>query len=223
MNDTSEAQELFKKWYRGAFPQNCSTEHLAEQAFAAGRASMAKVPEDVMAALDRMCTPLDASWLKGVTAEQDARCMKTIRDYVISTLPKDERAALAQRAVEARGLPDDATLNQSAAALAGAGKSEGTIPKDDTQADIGVDGQEPVAMYIGTRDGYPFVEWLNEFKPGDKKFNLYASPRPTPSIPAAQPETENMLPKFHCAFCGKGFLTKQVRNHHEVTCTREKP
>lgn len=41
------------------------------------------VPAEVMAALDRMCTPLDQSWLKGVTAEADAKCMQTIRDYIL--------------------------------------------------------------------------------------------------------------------------------------------
>lgn len=45
------------------------------------------VPEEVMRALDRMSTPIDASW-RGVgqgsyTAAADARDMKTIRDYVM--------------------------------------------------------------------------------------------------------------------------------------------
>lgn len=45
------------------------------------------VPQDVLAALDRMCTPLDESRLSGATAESDARCMKLIRDYVLSAAP----------------------------------------------------------------------------------------------------------------------------------------
>lgn len=42
------------------------------------------VPSDVLAALDRMCTPLHESHLKGATAEADAHCMKIIRDYVLA-------------------------------------------------------------------------------------------------------------------------------------------
>ncbi|NMU88370.1 hypothetical protein HGQ98_00505 [Achromobacter ruhlandii] len=41
------------------------------------------IPADVMAALDRMCTPLDTSVLKGATADADAFCMQLIRDYVL--------------------------------------------------------------------------------------------------------------------------------------------
>jgi hypothetical protein len=41
------------------------------------------VPANVMAALDRMCTPLDESVLKGATAEADAHSMKLIRDYLL--------------------------------------------------------------------------------------------------------------------------------------------
>ncbi|MCX5545504.1 hypothetical protein M3A49_39805 [Paraburkholderia sp. CNPSo 3076] len=43
------------------------------------------VPDSVRAALERMCTPLDKSWLSGATAEADARCMKVIRDYVLGS------------------------------------------------------------------------------------------------------------------------------------------
>jgi hypothetical protein len=52
------------------------------------------VPANVMAALDRMCTPLDESVLKGVTAEADAHSMKLIRDYVLSTILAPSAAAL---------------------------------------------------------------------------------------------------------------------------------
>jgi len=41
------------------------------------------VPDSVRAALERMCTPLDKSWLSGATAEADARCMKVIRDHIL--------------------------------------------------------------------------------------------------------------------------------------------
>ena len=44
------------------------------------------IPANVMAALDRMCTPLDESVLKGATAEADAHSMKLIRDYVLRTM-----------------------------------------------------------------------------------------------------------------------------------------
>jgi hypothetical protein len=36
------------------------------------------IRQDVRDALDRMSTPLDVSRLRGVTAEQDAACMRTI-------------------------------------------------------------------------------------------------------------------------------------------------
>lgn len=45
--------------------------------------AQAAVPADVMAALNRMCTPLDASVLKGATADADAFCMQLIRDYIL--------------------------------------------------------------------------------------------------------------------------------------------
>lgn len=41
------------------------------------------VPDSVRAALERMCTPLDQSWLSGATAHADANCMKLIREYVL--------------------------------------------------------------------------------------------------------------------------------------------
>ncbi|MHB1641389.1 MAG: hypothetical protein ACYCS8_01855 [Acidithiobacillus sp.] len=41
------------------------------------------IPLEVMNALDRMCTPLDSSYVKGVTAEEDARCMGLIRNYIL--------------------------------------------------------------------------------------------------------------------------------------------
>jgi Lar family restriction alleviation protein len=50
------------------------------------------VPANVMAVLDRMCTPLDESVLKGATAEADAHSMKLIRDYVLYTTPQAECA-----------------------------------------------------------------------------------------------------------------------------------
>jgi rubrerythrin len=49
---------------------------------------VALVPADVMVALDRMCSPLHESRLSGVTAAEDARCMKLIRDYVTSAAPQ---------------------------------------------------------------------------------------------------------------------------------------
>jgi hypothetical protein len=41
------------------------------------------IPAEVIAALDRMCTPLDESYLKGITAQEDARCMALIRGYIL--------------------------------------------------------------------------------------------------------------------------------------------
>lgn len=58
-----------------------SAKNLAEQA------APVVVPQDVLDALDRMCTPLHESRLSGATAEADARCMQIIRDYVLSSAP----------------------------------------------------------------------------------------------------------------------------------------
>lgn len=57
--------------------------------------SLTTVPADVMAALDRMCVPLDDSWLgtASETAKADARCMSLIREYVMA-LGGDQREAL---------------------------------------------------------------------------------------------------------------------------------
>ncbi|MCG5077275.1 hypothetical protein [Paraburkholderia tagetis] len=43
------------------------------------------VPDSVRAALERMCTPLDQSWLSGATAQADANCMKVIREYFLGS------------------------------------------------------------------------------------------------------------------------------------------
>lgn len=53
------------------------------------------VPSDVMAALDRMCTPLDDSWLGTATetAKADARSMALIRSYIMSGVETDRAPA----------------------------------------------------------------------------------------------------------------------------------
>ncbi|MDA8153183.1 MAG: hypothetical protein M0003_10805 [Acidithiobacillus sp.] len=50
----------------------------------------AAVPDEVMAALNRMCTPLDESYLKGITAQEDAKCMALIRDYILSVCAQSQ-------------------------------------------------------------------------------------------------------------------------------------
>lgn len=57
--------------------------------------SFVGVPDNVLAALDRMCAPLDKSWLTGVTAEEDARCMQVIRSHVLSTAPATGSAPIS--------------------------------------------------------------------------------------------------------------------------------
>ena len=197
---------------------------VVEAAFLAGRASMAKVPEGLVShdayrgAMDdkyiwkqralvadkfkQLASDMVLEWgNRGETtslASWSDRCKGVIEKMklLLSPLPKDDRTDCALRAVEARGIPDDATLNQSAVALAGNGKSEGTIPKDDTQADIGVDGQEAMmqafeaAMVEG---GYHKPErWRNDTYLYERDqdrfvgFTLRASPQSKPSIPAAQ-------------------------------------
>lgn len=43
------------------------------------------IPDDVRAALDRMCTPLDESVLKGATATADAHSMRVIRAHILGS------------------------------------------------------------------------------------------------------------------------------------------
>lgn len=53
------------------------------------------VPANVMEALERMCTPLDESVLKGATAAADAHSMRVMRDYVLSAAqPVEQTRAL---------------------------------------------------------------------------------------------------------------------------------
>jgi hypothetical protein len=84
---------------------------------AASEAAPTTIPADVLRALDRMCTPLHESHLKGATAEADAHSMKIIRDYIlaaseardvgVSDAQRDrllvalERAAIAESALRA--------------------------------------------------------------------------------------------------------------------------
>lgn len=69
----------FEMLLKKAIPMN--------QSLVAEQAAPGAVPDEVMQALDRMCQPLHESRLSGVTAEADARCMKIIRDYVLSAAP----------------------------------------------------------------------------------------------------------------------------------------
>lgn len=70
------------------------------------------IPAEVMEALDRMSTPLHASWGAvgegGATAAADARCMKVIRDHIMQTAnsqpaPTPDAAALAAPQVQGDG------------------------------------------------------------------------------------------------------------------------
>lgn len=74
----------------------CSLEPYVVQPAAPVAPATVAVPDDVMCALDRMCTPLHESFLKGATAKEDARCMRVIRDYVLgSTVAAPEGYVLA--------------------------------------------------------------------------------------------------------------------------------
>ncbi len=77
---------------------------LATEALSVTRISAApsasSVPEDVRAALDRMCTPMDESWLSGATAKEDARCMALIRNHVLAAPPAN--AQLHQQLADAK-------------------------------------------------------------------------------------------------------------------------
>lgn len=67
------------------------------------------VPDEVMRALYRMCTPLDDSWLgtASETAKADARCMALIRSYILSSAgAKREAVAVPNVNAMARALSD---------------------------------------------------------------------------------------------------------------------
>jgi hypothetical protein len=51
------------------------------------------IPANVLAALDRMCTPLDESVLGGATARADAHSMQTIRQYVLGVCSNETSGA----------------------------------------------------------------------------------------------------------------------------------
>ncbi|HEU4372400.1 MAG TPA: hypothetical protein VFS02_02870, partial [Telluria sp.] len=85
---------------------------LLAEADAAARAAPG-VPADVLAAVDRMCMPLDPSMLGGVTAEEDARCMAKIKRFIdglaapAAPLPNNEAQAQAAEAKLYRDLTGD--------------------------------------------------------------------------------------------------------------------
>ncbi|WP_217086575.1 hypothetical protein [Burkholderia multivorans] len=51
------------------------------------------IPANVLAALDRMCTPLDESVLGGATARADAHSMQTIRQYMLGVCSNETSGA----------------------------------------------------------------------------------------------------------------------------------
>lgn len=55
-----------------------------------------RVPEEVRRALDRMCTPLHATRLLGVTAQEDARCMQIIKQHIEAAAPVPPAAPAGQ-------------------------------------------------------------------------------------------------------------------------------
>jgi hypothetical protein len=65
-------------------------------------AQQVAVPDEVMRALDRMCTPLDDSWLgrTSVTAQEDVRCMKVIHDYILGSAVKDSLTTDERKSAE---------------------------------------------------------------------------------------------------------------------------
>lgn len=60
--------------------------------------------ENVAKAMERMCTPLDESVLKGETAKEDARCMALIRAHLVEL--EAENAALRACAIKYLGWLD---------------------------------------------------------------------------------------------------------------------
>jgi hypothetical protein len=75
-----------KKGESGSPPDPVRLLEMAEQLYVAERNEMMpmpSVPAEVLAALERMCTPLHESRLKGLTAEMDARCMAMIKSYIM--------------------------------------------------------------------------------------------------------------------------------------------
>lgn len=61
-------------------PLNSAAEKVL--ALCAGGALSAAVPPEVLAAVERMSNPLHPSWISGVTAQEDARRMKLIADFI---------------------------------------------------------------------------------------------------------------------------------------------
>lgn len=90
VNDTpvllEEAADMLEADAREIEGMECDYTDQVMRAIAAEEklAQQVAVPQDVVAALDRMCTPLHESRLTGATAEADARSMKIIRDHVLA-------------------------------------------------------------------------------------------------------------------------------------------
>ena len=115
-------------------------------------AQPAAVPADVMAALDRMCTPLDDSWLgsQSATAKSDAHSMKVIRDYILGSAVKESL-----------------TTEQPAAVPE-------AVAKDTARLDFLIAERAIVQNHIFTEGARFWVSWPVL---GEDQRNLYKSPR----------------------------------------------
>lgn len=86
----AEAKSTNAQWKEAFGHQKEHTRQISER-----QQPVAAVPDEVMRALDRMCTPLDPSVLSGATAQADTNSMKVIRDYVLSAAPGKPEAKTA--------------------------------------------------------------------------------------------------------------------------------
>lgn len=79
---------------------------------------------DFQRALNRMCTPLDESHLRGVTAEEDARCMVLIRKTVANLAAALQELLATEQAMGEPEYADRyvAAIAQARAALASSGQ-----------------------------------------------------------------------------------------------------
>lgn len=77
---------FMREWGWRQFARNLAEVLATQDEHAVGNLLPAPERDELIRALDRMCTPLDDSRLGGATADADARCMATIRAFVLHAL-----------------------------------------------------------------------------------------------------------------------------------------
>ncbi|VWB89092.1 hypothetical protein BLA13014_04127 [Burkholderia aenigmatica] len=127
----------------------------------------ASIPTGVLAALNRMCTPLDESVLCGATAAADAHSMSVIRDYVL-------RGGAAPLGAEVTAAARDVLVERRRQV-----EAEGWTPEHDDHHADGSIALAAACYAVADNENYPLAEapdlwpWdLDWWKPSTERRNL---------------------------------------------------